>query len=381
MANTPKRDTLCVHGVTYFDEKTGAISFPIYQSATFRHPSLGNSTGYDYTRQQNPTREELEKTIALLENGVVGIAFATGMAAITATLSLFLPGDHIIATDDLYGGTVRLFDAIYSKYGIECTYVDTSNSNEIKKFIKKNTKAIYIESPSNPMMKINDLKETSKISKEHNLLLIVDNTFLTPYFINPIDFGADIVIHSGTKFLSGHNDTLSGFVITANQDLGDKILFYQKSAGGGISPFDAWLVLRGMKTLSVRMEKIERNAQFIVEKLKNIPKIKKIYYPGLSNHPGHDLIKSQSRGFGGMISFEVDTVETVKRILEKVKIILFAESLGGVESLITYPMVQTHADVPLEKREKLGLNDRLIRFSVGIENPEDLANDLINSME
>jgi cystathionine gamma-synthase len=376
-----KNETTCVHGASFFEKHTGAISFPIYQSATFRHPSLGKSTGYDYSRQQNPTREELEKTIALLEKAKFGFAFATGMAGITAVLSLFKPGDHILATDDLYGGTVRLFDAIFSIYGINATYIDTSDLNLVKSSIKPNTKAIYIESPSNPMMKITDIVKISEISKSHKLLTIIDNTFLTPYFFNPIELGADIVLHSGTKYLGGHNDTLAGFVVTNDDQLAERVQFYQKSAGGGLSPFDSWLVLRGIKTLAIRMQTQEKNAIQLAEYLDQHPKVTKVFFPGLKNHPGREILINQARGFGAMISFEVDSEQTAKRILEKVKVILFAESLGGVETLITYPMVQTHADVPVKQRLALGINDRLLRLSVGIEHPLDLIQDLTQALD
>ncbi|MCB1143338.1 MAG: PLP-dependent transferase [Leptospiraceae bacterium] len=374
-------DTLCVRGFSYFEERTGSISFPIYQSATFRHPALGKSTGYDYSRQQNPTREEVEKTIALMEKCRFGYGFATGMAAIAAVLSLFRPGDHILATDDLYGGTVRIFDSIYSNYGINCTYIDTGDLDLIEESILPNTKAIYVESPSNPMMKVSDIQKIAELAKQKNILLIVDNTFLTPYFMNPIALGADIVIHSGTKYLGGHNDTLSGFVVTDSEDLSGKIQFYQKAVGGGLSPFDSWLVLRGMKTLALRMDRIENTASFLAGRLKNNPFITKVYYAGLPEHKGNEILKKQAGGFGGMISFETDTEERAISTLANVKLILFAESLGGTESLITYPLVQTHADVPPEKRERLGINNRLLRLSVGIENEMDLALDLEQALE
>ncbi len=381
MQGPNKQETICVHGASFFEKHTGAVSFPIYQSATFRHPALGESTGYDYSRQQNPTREELEKTIANLEKAKFGFAFATGMAAITAVLSLVKPGEHILANDDLYGGTVRLFNSVYSNYGITCSYVDTTDLELVKKTLRENTKFIYIETPSNPMMKITEIQAISKMATERNILTVVDNTFLSPIFLNPIELGADIVVHSGTKYLGGHNDTLAGFVVTSNPNLAEQVQFYQKSAGAGLAPFDSWLILRGMKTLAIRMQRQEENALYIAEKLKSHPKVKKIFYPGLPTHPGKAILEKEAKGYGAMISFEVDSKQTAENVLRKVQIILFAESLGGVESLITYPMVQTHADVPLSQREALGINERLLRLSVGIENKEDLLADLFQALE
>lgn len=371
-----KIETICVHGNSYFEERTGAISFPIYQSATFRHPALNETTGYDYSRQQNPTREELEKTIALLENGENGLAFSTGMAAITAILTLFNSGDHLVVTDDLYGGTYRLFETLFKKYGISVTYTDTRYIENIEREIKENTKAIYIESPSNPMMKISDLKKIAEIAKKNNILLIADNTFLSPYFQKPLDLGAHIVVHSGTKYIGGHNDTLAGFIVVNDKELTDKLRLIQKSIGAVPGPFDSWLMLRGIKTLGIRMERQQENAMKIAKWLEGQQNVEKVYYAGLETHENHQVLVDNATGFGAMISFRVLNRELVEKVLKSVKVIAFAESLGGVESLITYPVVQTHADIPLDIRNALGVDDRLLRLSVGIENADDLIKDL-----
>ncbi len=371
-------DTKCVHGNNeqFKTDNTGSISFPIYQSATFAHPALGQSTGYDYSRSQNPTREHLEKLVAALESGHDAVAYSTGMAAVSALMEIFSPNDHIIASDDLYGGSIRLFNKISEKNGLKFNYVDTSNIPAIKNLINKNTKAIFVETPTNPMMNVTDLEEVSKLAKENNLLLIVDNTFLSPYFQKPIELGADIVLHSGTKFLGGHNDTLAGFLVLANEELSEKIKFISKTTGAVLSPFDSWLIIRGIKTLSIRMRQQEQNSLKLADYLKNHLKVKKVFYVGLKDHPSYEVSIKQTTGFGSMIGFEVDSEETVKHILSNIKIIKYAESLGGVESLITYPMTQTHADLTPEERENRGINEKFLRFSVGIENVDDLIEDL-----
>lgn len=368
--------TRCIHGAVDRTHNTGAVSVPIYQSATFAHPGIGQSTGYDYSRLQNPTREHLERIIANLEEGTDALAFSTGMAAITALMELFSIGDHIIASEDLYGGTVRLFDNINKKNGLAFDYLDTSDLTKLRSLIRKETRAIYIETPTNPMMQVTDIQAVAAIAREYKLLVIVDNTFLTPFFQRPLTLGADIVIHSGTKYLSGHNDTLAGFLVTNRADLSEKLRFIFKTTGACLSPFDSWLLIRGIKTLAVRMERQEENAQKVAAFLSSHPKIKKIYFIGLPTHPGFEVSKKQASGFGSMISFEVDTEETAKQVLEKVSLILFAESLGGTETLVTYPMVQTHADVPIEDRLLRGINECLLRMSVGLENAEDLIEDL-----
>lgn len=371
-------NTKCIHGNNdkRAIENTGAISFPIYQTATFSHPDVGCSTGYDYTRSQNPTREQLEKVVASLENGKQAVAFTSGMAAMNTLMELFQPGDHIIASDDLYGGTIRIFNSINTKNGIEVDYLDTSDTSSILNKIKSNTKAIFVETPTNPMMNVTDLSEIAKITKAHNLLFIVDNTFLSPYFQNPISLGADVVLHSGTKYLGGHNDTLAGFLVLADDEVADKIRFIEKTTGAGLPPFDSWLILRGIKTLPIRMDYQQKNAQKIAEWLEKQDKVKAVYYIGLPSHPGYEINKKQATGSGGMISFHVDCEQTAINILRKVQVIQYAESLGGVESLITYPMLQTHADIPEEERELKGINKTLLRFSVGIEHIDDLLKDL-----
>jgi cystathionine gamma-synthase len=374
-------DTKVVHGAKGFDAHTGAISFPIYQSATFRHPALNKTTGYDYSRLQNPTREELENTIAKLEEGKAGFAFSSGMAAISTVIKLFKPGDNIIVSDDLYGGTYRLFEEIYNIFGISFTYSDTSNSESVKVAIKENTVAIFIETPTNPLMKVTDIAKIVDISRGKGILIIVDNTFLTPYYLKPLKLGADIVIHSATKYLGGHNDTLAGLVVLSDDKLIEKIQLIQKSEGAVLAPFDSWLLLRGIKTLAIRLDRQQQNALQIAKWLKTHKNIEKVYYTGLEEHEGYEISKKQSSGFGAMISFTVKNVDLVEKVLEKVKIIIFAESLGGVESLITYPVIQTHSAIPLEVRERIGVTDKLLRLSVGIENVTDIINDLEQALE
>ena len=372
-------NTRCLHleedeGKT---EHFGAISFPIFQTATYAHPGVGKSTGYDYSRLQNPTRAQVEKVVAELEGGIDAFALSSGMAAISLLFELFSPGDHIITEADLYGGSIRLFDNVSRKNGYELTYIDCS-IEDVESKIKENTKAIYLETPTNPMMNVSDIKEIAKAAKAHNLLLIVDNTFLSPYFQNPLSLGADIVIHSGTKFLGGNNDTLAGFIVTNREDIRDRLRFLIKTTGAGLSPFDSWLILRGIKTLGLRMERAEKNALGLATWLKSQKNVTKVLYPGLPEHPGHEIMKKQSRGFGSMITFKVDTKEHALKILENVRMIKYAESLGGVETLITYPTTQTHADVPEETRLKNGITPTTLRLSVGIEDIEDLKAELKN---
>jgi cystathionine beta-lyase/cystathionine gamma-synthase len=368
--------TLCIHGNTEKYDNTGAVSVPIFQSATFAHPGVGESTGYDYTRQQNPTREHLENVIKKLENGIDAIAFATGMAAISAVMELFSPGDHIIASDDLYGGSHRLFHHISMKNGIDFDLVNTSELSLLEGLIRSNTKALFVETPTNPMMQVTDIAAVSEIARKHQLLLIVDNTFLTPYFQKPLKLGADIVIHSGTKYLGGHNDTLAGFTVVKEEEIAERLRFIYKTTGACLSPFDSWLLIRGIKTLPIRMDKQQENAEKIANWLCQQEKITAVHYVGLPTHEGYEISKRQATGFGGMISFEVDSEETARQILEGVSIIQYAESLGGVETLITYPMLQTHGDIPEPEREAKGINNRLLRLSVGIESAQDLITEL-----
>ena len=356
-------------------EHYGAISYPIYQTATYEHPEAGQSTGYDYSRLQNPTREHLEKMIAGLESGIDAFALSTGMAAITPLMELFRPGDHLIVEADLYGGSIRLFDHVNKKNNYEFTHLNCAE-DDIEGAIQDNTKAIYIETPTNPMMNVSDIAAIAEIAKKHGLLLIVDNTFLSPYFQNPLKLGADIVVHSGTKFLGGHNDTLAGFLVTNNEEVRDRLRFLIKTTGAGLAPFDCWLILRGMKTLGIRMERSQENAIRIAEWLKTQSIVQKVYYPGLPEHPGYEIMKKQARGFGSMITFRVDSKEHALQILKQVRMIKFAESLGGVETLITYPTTQTHADVPEEVRLKNGITPCTLRLSTGIEDIEDLLGEL-----
>jgi cystathionine gamma-synthase len=374
-------ETKTVHGSRSYKSKTGAVSVPIYQSATFQHPALGASTGYDYSRLKNPTRYEVECTVALLEGGKEALAYSTGMAAISSLFSLFRPGEHVVMSDDLYGGTYRIAEEVYKGYGIEIDYVDTTDVELIEKAVKENTKAIFIETPSNPLMKVSDIRAISAIAKKYNAISIVDNTFLSPHFQRPLTLGADLVVHSGTKFLGGHNDTLAGFVVAKDDKVIERLRVLQKSIGAVLSPFDSWLILRGIKTLSIRMVKQQENAITIAKWLKSHEKVKKVYYPGLEDHKGYDIMREQASGFGSMISFEVDSEAIVEKVLAKVEVIMFAESLGGVESLITYPYVQTHGDVPEEVKNSLGVTKTLLRLSVGIENVGDLIKDLSQALE
>lgn len=374
--------TKCIYGnhKKFEGDRTGAISFPIYQTATYAHPAVGQSTGYDYSRLQNPTREQLEKIVASLEGGLDALAFSSGMAAITTLMEIFKPGDHIISEADLYGGSIRLFDHINQKNGIEFSRINFAEEDP-ENYIKENTKAIYIETPTNPMMNVIDIRKTAELAKRHNLLLIVDNTFLSPYFQRPFELGADIILHSGTKFLSGHNDTLAGFIVVNTPELSEKLRYIIKTTGAGLAPFDSWLVLRGIKTLPIRMEKAQENAQAIVEFLLQEKKVKNVYYPGIPGTNNYEVCKSQASGFGSMLTFEVESKALALHILESLKLILFAESLGGVETLITYPTTQTHADVPEEIRIKNGITDSVLRLSAGIEDKNDLIADLKQAID
>jgi cystathionine gamma-synthase len=369
--------TKCIYGSgkkAGLDE-TGAVSYPIYQTATFCHPRFGESTGYDYSREVNPTREQLENIVASLENGKRAIAFSSGMAAISCLMELFSPGDHIITDSDLYGGSMRLFDSVNSKNGIEFTHIDCSE-DDIESFVKENTKAIYIETPTNPMMHVTDIRKTAEIARRHDLLLIVDNTFLTPYYQKPLEFGADIVVHSGTKFLGGHHDTLAGFLVTSNEEIAEKLFYLQVSIGSQLAPFDSWLIIRGIQTLPIRMDKSQENAEKIADFLLGEKSIVNVYYPGLKGTKAYEVNSRQASGSGSMITFEAESRELALHIINETKLIPFAESLGGTSSLITYPITQTHADVPEDILKKNGLNDRILRLSAGIEDADDLISDL-----
>lgn len=359
-----------------WDTRTGAVTVPIYQTATFRHPGLGQSTGYDYSRSGNPTRQSLEEGIARLDGGSRGFAYASGMAAITNLLLLFQRGDHLIVTEDLYGGTYRLFEQIFQQYGLEFTYVDTTDHEAVQASLKSNTRGLFVESLTNPMLKVADIEALSRLCKERQLLFIVDNTFLTPYLLRPLEMGADITVYSASKYLAGHNDTVAGLVVAKDQRLAERIYFLQNSIGAVLGPQDSWLVIRGMKTLGVRMDRQQDNALALAFWLDRHPQVARVHYPGLAGHAGHDLLKSQSKGFGAMIAFEVTEPALVEKLLLNTRLISFAESLGGVETLITFPELQTHADIQPEIRARLGINNVLLRLSVGIEDVNDLIADL-----
>lgn len=375
-------ETRCVHGGGHrFPDGRDSLSMPIYQTAAFSHPDLGHSPDrFYYTRLTNPTRTHLEETLSALEGAADSIAFATGMAAISAVFELFHPGDRILCSADLYGGTVLLFDLVEKKNGLILDFVDTTDPEQVKAAMTDNTRAIYIETPSNPMMNVTDIRACAAIAKARGAMLIVDNTFLSPYFQNPLALGADISIHSGTKYLGGHNDTLAGFACCADRETADRIRKLSSAMGNILAPFDSWLMIRGIKTLALRMERAQENALAIAQWLQAQPKVKKVYYVGLPDHPGYAVNASQSRGSGAMLSFALDSPETALKVLDKVRLITFAESLGGPESLITLPATQTHADISPEDREKLGITDSFLRMSVGLENAQDLIEDLRQAM-
>ena len=376
-------ETLCVHGGDHqFRDGFQSLSTPIYQTAAFGHPDLGHSPDrFYYTRLTNPTRQQLEETVSALEGAAKTIAFTSGMAAISCVFELFTPGDHIICSADLYGGTVLLMDLVGKKNGLDFSFVDTADPAALEAALRPDTCAIYIETPSNPMMNVTDIRRCAALAKSVGAKLIVDNTFLSPYLQNPIALGADVVVHSGTKYLGGHNDTLSGFLCLKDTALGEKLHKIAYAQGATLSPFDSWLMLRGIKTLPIRMERQQQSALAIARWLQSQEKVTAVYYVGLPDHPGYELNASQSRGAGGMLSFAVDSHETALQVLARVKVITFAESLGGPESLITLPCTQTHADVPEADRLRLGITDSLLRMSVGLENADDLIEDLRQAME
>jgi cystathionine beta-lyase/cystathionine gamma-synthase len=369
-------ETVLSHAGLCTDSKTGAISTPIFQTATFGHPELGKTTGFDYSRTANPTRSVLEKVLADLESGAGASVFASGMAALTALQVLFKPGDVILISDDLYGGTFRLFEEVFRPWGLIANYCDFSDIRNIQTLLKPEVKAFFIETPTNPLMKITDLKKAIAVAQRRKIKVIVDNTFMTPYCQKPLVLGADIVVHSGTKFLAGHNDTLFGAVICKDNETAAKIAFYQNSSGGVASPFDSWLAIRGIKTLALRLDRAQENASKITTWLSNKSEIKQVYFPGLKSHPGRKIHFNQASGPGAVISFRVKDKKLIKRVINKVEFITFAESLGGVESLITYPWTQTHAAIPERLRKQIGITDDLLRLSVGIENCIDLIADL-----
>ena len=377
-----KKNSLLIHGGISTDEKTGAVNVPIYQTSTYKQSKFGENTGYEYSRTGNPTREALEKLIADIEGGTRGFAFASGLAAISAVLSLFKSGDKILITNNLYGGTFRILNQVFSNFNIKYEIVD--DFDKLDKQIKDDVKAVFIETPTNPLLDVIDIKKVSSIAKSKGILTIVDNTFMSPYLQNPLLLGADIVVHSATKYLGGHSDLVAGLAIVKDEELGEKLHFIQNATGGILQPFDSFLLIRGIKTLSVRMdrheenaeEEVKKNARFIADKLSRSTNIKKVYYTGLKNHPGHEIQKSQASGFGGVISFVLNDNLNFKRFVEGLELITFGESLGGVESLACHPASMTHATLPKELRGRIGITDNLIRISVGIEDKEDILKDI-----
>ena len=365
-----------VHGYNEHDPATGAVSTPIHLSSTFAHPSFDGSTGYMYSRCGNPTRLELENTVAMLEGGLKAWAFSSGMAAIACLLKLFKAGDRVLVSDDLYGGTYRLFSDIYAHYGLAFDYVDFTNLDQVESAIDDKTRALFVETPTNPTMKVVDLAATGKLAHDRDLLFVVDNTLLTPLFQRPFEFGADIVVHSGTKYLCGHNDVTAGFLVVRERGFIQDLFNITMSEGALLSPFDSWLMLRSIKTLGVRMERQQANAVGLARFLKEHPHVEDVYYVGDPDHPSYKLSCAQASGFGAMISFRVDSHARLLEALERIDVISYAESLGGVESLMTYPLMQTHGAMAPELRDKLGIDDRLLRLSVGIEAVEDLVADL-----
>jgi len=368
--------TRAVHAGQPPEPVTGAVAVPIFQTSTYVAPALGENTGYEYARVQNPTRQALEENIAALEGGHGGHAFVTGMAAIQTLMTFLHTGDHAVVSRNTYGGTFRFFTQVLDRYGLEFSWVDTRDLGEVERAMRPNTKMVYVETPTNPMMEITDLAGAAEIAHAHDALLVVDNTFLSPYLQRPLEHGADMVVHSATKYLNGHSDAMGGLVVTRTAEQSEWISFVSKSAGGILPPFESFLVMRGIKTLSVRMDLHEANTKLIVDMLGGHPKIERLHYPGLESHPGHEVQKRQSSGFGGMLTFDVGTYEVAKQVLDRVRVFSLAESLGGVESLISHPASMTHASVPAAERKKLGIHDGLVRVSVGIEDGADLVADL-----
>jgi len=371
--------TDCIHAGQEPEVGTGAVTIPIYQTSTYVQSKLGEHKGYEYARTQNPTRGALEANLAALEKGRNGRCFASGMAAIDTVFRLLKSGDHVIAGENMYGGSYRLFSRVLEKFGLQFTYVDTSNSKAIEQAFRPSTRFLFLETPTNPMMTLTDLAACARLAHARDALVVVDNTFCSPWLQRPIELGCDIVVHSTTKFLNGHSDSVGGAVITNSDELGEQIGFLQNAVGAILSPFDSWLVLRGVKTLAVRMKRHEENGMVIAQYLSKHAKVRKLYYPGLSDHPQHALAKRQMNGFGSMISFELGSKENATRFLNRVRLCSLAESLGGVETLISHPETMTHASVPIADRTRLGITPGLVRISVGIEDVEDLIADLENA--
>ncbi len=372
--------TKAIHVGQYPDPETGAVSVPIYPTSTYVQQELGKNKGYEYARVSNPTRTRLEENLAALEGGIASRVFASGMAAINAICTMYKSGDHVVCGNDLYGGVPRLFNQVLANFGMEFTYVDTADPRNVDRSIRKNTRIVYIETPTNPLMSLSDIAAISQVCRRKKVELVVDNTFMSPYFQQPIALGADMVVHSTTKFLNGHSDGLGGVVVCTTQQQADKLAFVQKAAGAILSPFECWLVLRGVKTLAARMEQHDRNGRFIAEFLARHKKVKKVFYPGLPEHPQHELAQRQMTGFGSMITFETGSLSNAKKMLKTVRVCSLAESLGGVETLISHPATMTHAALGEKGRREIGITDGLVRISVGIENVEDIQDDLEDAL-
>jgi cystathionine beta-lyase/cystathionine gamma-synthase len=373
--------TDCIHAGQEPEETTGAVSVPIFQTSTYVQPELGRHKGYEYARTKNPTRSALEANLAALERGRSAHCFASGMAATDTVFRLLQSGDHVVAGENMYGGSFRLFSRVVEKFGVEFSYADTSNLNSVRDALRDSTRILFLETPTNPMMTITDIAACAELAHKRGALVVVDNTFCSPYLQRPIELGADIVVHSTTKFLNGHSDSVGGVVISSSDDIAEKIGFLQNAVGAILSPFDSWLVLRGIKTLAVRMKRHEENGRAMANYLAHHAKVEKIYYPGLKDHPGHELAKRQMNGFGALISFDLGSYENAKKFLDRVRLCSLGESLGGVETLISHPESMTHASVPVESRKRLGITPGLVRISVGIEDIEDLIADLENAFE
>ncbi len=370
-----------IHAGQIAEPVTGAIMTPIFQTSTYVQETIGKHKGFEYSRSQNPTRHAMEDNIAALEKGKYGIAFSSGLAAISSIVEMFGQGDHIICTDNVYGGTFRVFDTVFKKFGLEFSFVDTSDFKQVEAACTAKTKLIFVETPTNPMLTLTSLKKLAEFGKKQNILTVVDNTFMSPYFQKPLEFGIDLVVHSTTKYLNGHSDVVGGIILTANKELADKLHYIQNAVGAVPGPMDCFLVLRATKTLALRMREHEKNSIALARYLENHPKVEKIFYPGLSSHPQHDLAKEQMTGFGGIISIELGNLDNARKFAEALKIFALAESLGGVESLADHPAIMTHASVPVEERAKLGISDGLIRLSVGVEDEEDLLADVKQALE
>jgi cystathionine gamma-lyase/cystathionine beta-lyase/cystathionine gamma-lyase/homocysteine desulfhydrase len=377
--NLPKHarfSTVCIHAGQVPDPGTGAIITPIFQTSTYVQEELGRHKGYEYARTQNPTRAALEANVAAIEGGAVAYAFASGMAAINAIASALAAGDHVVVTDNTYGGTFRLFDKVLTKFGLEFTYVDTSCLDQVERAIRPSTKMLFVETPTNPVLRLTDIRRAADLAHAHNVRLVVDNTFASPYLQRPLELGADLVVHSTTKYLNGHSDSVGGIVVAARDEDAQWLKFVQNAAGAILSPFDSWLVLRGTKTLTVRMAQHNVNGMALAEFLSGHPRVQSVIYPGLPSHPQHELARRQMKGFGGMLSFDVGSFDEARRVCNRVRLMSLAESLGGVETLVCHPASMTHASVPPERRAEIGLTDSMVRISAGIEDPQDLIEDI-----